>query len=62
MKKALRLLAFYAYIFTIVIAGAGALNYAVTTDKMFYLPFGILNILVGGYVAYKYAKNNPILF
>ena len=62
MKKAFRLLAFYAYIFTFIIAGAGALNYAVTADKMFYLPFGILNILVGAYVAYKYAKGNRILF
>jgi hypothetical protein len=62
MKKALRLLAFYAYIFTFIIAGAGALNYAVTADKMFYLPFGILNILVGAYVAYKYAKGNTILY
>jgi hypothetical protein len=62
MKKALRLLAFYAYIFTFIIAGAGALNYAVTADKMLYLPFGILNILVGAYIAYKYAKNSTILF
>ena len=62
MKKALRLLAFYAYIFTFIIAGAGALNYAVIADKMLYLPFGILNILVGAYIAYKYAKNSTILF
>ena len=62
MKKAFRLLAFYAYIFTFIIAGAGALNYAVTADKMLYLPFGILNILVGAYIAYKYAKNSTILF
>lgn len=62
MKKFLRLMAFYAYIATIIIAGAGALNYAVTADKMLYLPFGILNILVGAFVAYKYAKNNTILW
>ena len=55
-------MAFYAYIATIIIAGAGALNYAVTAGKMLYLPFGILNILVGAFVAYKYAKNNTILW
>ena len=57
----IRLLAFYAYIGTIVIAGAGALNYAFVESKHFYTVFGILNILVGGYIAYKYIKSNNIL-
>lgn len=61
MKRAIKLIAYYAYIATFIIAGAGALNYGFVEGKHIYTVFGILNILVGAYNAYKAAKTNDIL-
>lgn len=61
MKKAIKLIAYYAYIATYIIAGAGALNYGFTEGKHIYTVFGILNILVGAYNTYKAAKTTDIL-
>ena len=61
MKKTLKLLAFFAYILTVIIAGAGAMNYAFVEHEHIYTVFGILNILVGAYIACRYAKENKAL-
>lgn len=61
MKKALKLIALFAYVATIIISGAGAINYGATTSQSIYWIFGLLGIAVGAWSVYQAVKKNNIL-
>lgn len=60
MKKALKLIALFAYIGAVILASAGAMNYAHETSQTIYTVAGVINLLFGGYNAFKEIKNNTI--
>ena len=60
MKKALKLIAMFAYIGAVIIASVGAINYGVDSAEHIYTVAGVINLLFGGYNAFKEIKNNTI--
>ena len=56
MKRKITLLILVVYLAAVILASAGAMNYAVTYGATFYLVGGILNLLFGGYVTYQIFK------
>lgn len=61
MKKALKLIALFAYIFVVILASAGAMNFGHETSQVGYTVAGILNILLGAYNVYKINTTYEIL-
>lgn len=52
--------ALLAYTVVFVAASAGAINYGFSNAEHFYTSVGILNIIAGGWVAYKvWRSENP---
>lgn len=61
MKKALKLIALFAYIGAVILASAGAMNYAHETSQTIYTVAGIVNILLGAWNVYKVTTTTNIL-
>ena len=61
MKKALKLIALFAYIGAVILASAGAMNYAHETSQTIYTIAGIVNILLGAWNVYKVTTTTNIL-
>lgn len=61
MKKALKLIALFAYIGAVILASAGAMNYAHETSQTIYTVAGIVNILLGAWNVYKVTITTNIL-
>ena len=60
MKKALKLIALFAYIGAVILASVGAINYGVDSAEHIYTVAGVINLLIAGYTAIKYINNNAI--
>ena len=61
MKKALKLIALFAYIGAVILASAGAMNYAHETSQTIYTIAGIVNILLGAWNVYQITTTKKIL-
>ena len=61
MKKASKLIALFAYIGAVILASAGAMNYAHETSQTIYTVAGIVNILLGAWNVYKVTTTTNIL-
>lgn len=60
IRPTLRLFAMLVYVVVTIIASVGAINYGVDSAEHIYTVAGVINLLFGGYNAFKEIKNNKI--
>lgn len=60
IRPTLRLFAMLVYVVVTIIASVGAINYGVDSAEHIYTVAGVINLLFGGYNAFKEIKNNTI--
>ena len=60
IRPTLRLFAMLVYVVVTIIASVGAINYGVDSAEHIYTVAGVINLLFGGYTAFKEIKNNTI--
>lgn len=56
MNKYVMTFGLLVFVAACIIASAGAMNYAVVTKAHIYTVGGILNLICGGYIAYRVFK------
>ena len=60
IRPTFRLFAMLVYVVMTIITSVGALNYGMNSQEWIYTAAGIVNLLLGGYTAFKEIKNNTI--
>lgn len=60
IRPTLRLFAMLVYVVVTIVASVGAINYGVDSAEHIYTVAGVINLLFGGYNAFKEIKNNTI--
>lgn len=60
IRPTLRLFAMLVYVVVTIITSVGALNYGMDSTEWIYSVAGVINLLFGGYTAFKEIKNNTI--
>lgn len=60
LKRWAKIVAIFLYAFVVIIASSGAMNYGHTTDQNIYMVMGVINLLLGGYSAYRAWKQGGL--
>lgn len=60
MKKSLAMLATVAYLLAVVVASAGAITNGFANAQYFYAVAGIINVLVGGFIAFRFLQKGEV--
>lgn len=60
IRPTFRLFAMLVYVVMTIIASVGAINYGVDSKELIYTIAGAINLLIGGYTAFKQIKDNII--